>query len=63
MVARTDTELQIMRFISLMAVTLKFHILPILAPAQMTISLWFQVDSLNLGDNYMISETGGGVTN
>ena len=28
----------------------------ILAPAQMTISMWFQVDSLNLGDNYMISE-------
>ena len=28
----------------------------ILAPAQMTISLWFQVDSLNLADNYMISE-------
>jgi hypothetical protein len=28
----------------------------ILAPTQMSISLWFQVDSLNLGDNYMISE-------
>jgi Concanavalin A-like lectin/glucanases superfamily/FIVAR domain len=28
----------------------------ILAPTQMTISMWFQVDSLNLADNYMISE-------
>jgi hypothetical protein len=28
----------------------------ILAPAAMSISMWFQVDSLNLGDNYMISE-------
>jgi len=28
----------------------------ILAPAAMTISMWFQVDSLDLGDNYMISE-------
>jgi hypothetical protein len=28
----------------------------ILVPTQITISLWFQIDSLNLSDNYVISE-------